>query len=212
MTNEDFSPERLARLKNLKPYRNKTDEEIIEHIKSREARPKALLLDAPKQKSHDSRFNEKMKILLKEFEIDMNSSNDKEALNALVRQQIQLENVGRDIDALQQQDSLSKDDYEKLKKLGDFQRSVITSITDFTDKLGISRKIRKEKAVDDIPQWIDSVLVRAKEFYEGKTVTVECPKCVIELSRYWINFPKEKNNIRMDLTCWKCKEVIMYIG
>lgn len=213
MTNDtDFSPERLAKLRNLKPYRDKTDEEIIAHLKSRETKLKPINTSAPKQKSNDSRFNEKMKILLKEFEIDMNSSNDKESLNALVRQQIQLENVNRDIDALQAQEGMSKDDYAKLKQLGDFQRNVIISINDLQDKMGITRKIRKEKAVDDIPQWIDSVLVKAKEFYDNKTVTIECPKCIIELSRYWLNFPQENNNIRMELTCWKCKEVIMHIG
>lgn len=213
MTNEiDFSPERLAKLRNLKPYKDKTDAEIIAHLQSRETKLKPVNVSAPKQKSNDSRFNEKMKILLKEFEIDMNSSNDKEALNALVRQQIQLENVNRDIDALQAQEGMSKDDYAKLKQLGDFQRNVIISINDLQDKMGITRKIRKEKAVDDIPQWIDSVLEKAKTFYDSKTVTIECPKCIIELSRYWLNFPKENNNINMELTCWKCKEVIMHIG
>lgn len=209
---KDFSPERLMQLRNLKPYRDKSDAEIIAQLQSREARPKPIAINAPKQKTHDSRFNEKMKILLKEFEIDMNSSNDKEALNALVRQQIQLENVGNDIDAMQQQDTHSKDDYARLKALGDFQRNVIISINDLQDKMGITRKIRKEKAVDDIPQWIDSVLAKAKEFYDGKTKIVECPKCIIELGRYWLNFPGEKNNIRMELTCWKCREVVMYIG
>lgn len=209
----EFPPERIAKLRNLRPYKGKTDEEIIASIKARESRPKPILrLGAPKEKSYDSRFNEKMKILLKEFELDMNNSNDKEALSSLVRQQIQSEKVAEDIDALQQQDNMSKDDYARLKALGDFQRSVITSITDLQEKLGITRKVRKEKAVDDIPQWIDAVLERAKEFYEGKTVAVECPKCVIELFKYWVNFPKEKNNINLELTCWKCREVIMHVG
>ncbi len=210
----EFPPERLAKLRNLRPYKGKSDAEIIASVNSRKAKPRPVPKDtvAPNVKSYDSRFNEKMKILLKEFELDMNNSNDKEALNALVRQQIQLENVGRDIDALQTADELSKDDYARLKSLGDFQRSLITSITDLTGTLGVSRKIRKEKAVDDIPQWIDGVLARAKEFYDKKTVEISCPKCMIELSRYWLNFPGEKNDIRMQLTCWKCKETIMHIG
>jgi len=215
MTDEtvEFSTDRLAQMRNLKPYRNKTDEEIIASLKARQAKPKPIRVEtAPKVQTYDSRFNEKMKILQREYSIDMNNSNDEEALKALVRFQIQLENVNRDIDGVQAQDDLSKDDYAKLKQLGDFQRGVLTSISDLQTHLGITRKVRKEKSTDDIPQWIDSILVRAKEFYDTKTVTVECPKCVIELSRYWLNFPGEVNRISMELTCWKCKEQIMYIG
>ena len=208
----EFPPERLAKLRNLRPYKGKTDEEIIESVNSRKAKPKPIPKDVPAEKNYYRRFNEKYKILLKEFEIDMNNSNDKEALNALVRQQIQLENVGKEIDTLQMQNSMSKDDYAKLKQLGDFQRNVIISINDLQDKMGITRKIRKEKAVDDIPQWIDGVLERAKSFFDGKTISVDCPKCMIELFRYWENFPLENNNISLNLTCWKCKEQIIHIG
>jgi len=210
---EGLTPARLMQLKNLRPNKGKTDEEIIEAFLAKQSKPRLTVVkDAPKQVNYDRRFNEKMKILQKEYAIDMNNSNDEESLKALVRFQLQLENVNRDIDALQAQDSIGKDDYAKLKSLGDFQRGVLTSISDLQTTLGITRKVRKEKANDDIPQWIDSVLLRAKDFFEGKTQTIECPKCVIELFRYWENFPKEKNTISLELTCWKCKETIMYIG
>lgn len=208
----DFTPERIAKLRNLRPYKNKTDEEIIASVMARQAKPPKPPKDesAPKDRTYDRRFNEKMKIILKEFELDMNSSNDRESLNMLVRAQIQLEDVDTEINSIGT--NLSKDDAMKLKTLGDYKRSLVTSITDLTDKLGISRKQRKEKAVDDIPQWIDGVLERAKTFFDGKTVTVDCPKDMVELFRYWENFPGEKNTIRLELTCWKCKEQIVYIG
>ncbi len=205
----EFSQARINQLKNLRGNKGKTDEEIIEILKARKPKPRST---APKLEDYDIRFNEKLKILQDEYAVDMNNSNDVEALKSLVRHQIQLENVNRDIDALQRQDEMSKDDYSKLKVLGDFQRTVATSITELQDKLGISRKIRKEKQVDDIPQWIDMVLHKANTFFEKKTVKVECPKCMIELARFWLNFPNEKNDIDMALTCWKCKEVVMFTG
>lgn len=211
---EGLTPARLAQLKNLRPNKNKTDEEIIAAYEARKPKPKPLRVvpDAPKGPSYQKRFDQKMKILQKEYSIDMNNSNDEENLKALVRYQIQLEKVNEDIDNIQSQTDMSKDDYAKLKQIGDFQRTVLMSISDLQNSLGISRKVRKEKDNDDIPKWIDSVLLRAKEFYDGKTQTIECPKCVIELARTWINFPKEKNHISMELTCWKCKETVMYIG
>jgi hypothetical protein len=212
----DLSPERIARLRNLRPYRDKTDEYIREALIAKSSKPVVKSpkksTDAPKEKTYDSRFNEKMKLLLKEFEIDMNSSSDKEALNMLVRTGLQIEDIDKEITELQKGGGLSKDDSLKLKALGDFKRQQVMSVTDISDKLGISRKQRKEKATDDIPQWIDSVLERAKQFYDGKTVAVECPKCMIELFRYWENFPKEQNDIKLNLTCWKCREQIVYIG
>jgi hypothetical protein len=35
---------------------------------------------------------------------------------------------------------------------------------------------------------------------------------MIELGRYWLNFPRENNDIQMSLHCWKCKETVEHIG
>jgi hypothetical protein len=153
-----------------------------------------------------------MAILKDEFAIDMNNSNDAESLKNLVRLQIQLENVVKQIEEIQKQPSPSRDDILQLKNLGDFQKSIMGSLAELQDKLGISRKQRKEKQVDDIPQFIDGLLTKAKVYFDKKTVAIDCPKCMIELGRYWLNFPKEVNSVEMSLTCWKCKEVIEYAG
>lgn len=203
----EFTPERLNRLRNLKPYRGKSDEEIVSALQGRKPKERK---ESVKVEDYDIKFNEKLDMLKDEYAIDMNSSNDVEMLRNLVRHQIQLENVNRDIDLLQSQSQMTKDDYAKLKLLGDFQRTVQTSVTELQDKLGISRKIRKEKQTDDIPQWIEGILYKAKTFYDIKTNTIICPKCQIELGRFWINFPREKNEIDLSLTCWKCKEIILY--
>lgn len=209
----DLSEGRIAKMRNLKPYRNKTDEEIKDILSSREvgvavkSRP-----SAPKAPKSDSKFNEKFKILLDEFAIDMNNSNDVEALRNLAMLQVQLDMVSHDISQIHAKETRSSVDYDNLKKLGDLQRVTMTSINDVNSNLGISRKQRKEKAIDDIPQWIDGVLKRAKNTFDKKTVIVQCPRCIIELGRYWLNFPNEDNDIQMSLTCWKCKESVEYVG
>jgi hypothetical protein len=205
----DISDARIKRLKNLRGNVGKTDEELRQMLLNKKPKERA---PAQKADNYDVRFNEKMKILQQEYAIDTNNSNDFEALKSLVRFQIQAENVDRDISAIQRQESMTREDYGNLKNLGDFQKTIATSINEIQDKLGITRKIRKEKTNDDIPLWMDSLLVRAENFFEIKTVQIECPKCQIELARYWLNFPLEKNQIDFELTCWKCKESVLYSG
>lgn len=203
----EISEGKLKRLRNLKLYRDKTDEEIIEMLKSRRETvktPKTSL------KTYDQRFEEKMKLLQEEFGVDMNDANDAEMLANLTRQILQAENIDKDIRHLQDQESKSKDDVATLKSLGDFQRNIYMTISDLQDKLGISRKVRKEKAVDDVPQFIDGLLAKAKDFWSRKTVGVFCEKCEIELVRYWLNFPEHTTLASFKAECPHCGEIITY--
>lgn len=213
----EFTPAYLARVRNLKPYKGKTDEEIKQILTDKRSTTK---VKQPKVDNYDKLFEQKMKILQEEFAVDMNNSNDVEGLKTLVRQQIQSEQIQRDIDALQRKDTRGIDDYNNLKKLGDFQRLTYLSIKELQNELGISRKQRKEKAADDIPKWIDSILDKSKKFMEKKTTIIACPKCRIELFRYWMNFKEARgaindeplnNEIQISLQCWKCEEQVEHI-
>lgn len=201
---------KAKQMKNLRPYRDKTEEEIKQILLEREANGTTSKEDKRKPDDYDKRFNEKLDSLKAEFSVDMNDANDKEALMSLVRLQIQNENAARDIDNIQRKPNLRDDDYRSLKNLGDFQVGVQRSIADLQDKLGISRKLRKEKQTDDFPQFMDNLLKRGAAMFEEKTVKVSCPKCMIELARIWFNFPKLDNEIQASLECWKCREKIEY--
>lgn len=203
----------LRKMKNLKPYQNKTDEELREILVKR--REKKDISEEPKGRKkksdeYDERFNEKLTHLQTEFALDMNSSNDVESLKLLVRLQIQNENLSDDIDDIQRLPSRTSEDYRNLKNLGDVQAGVVRSINELQDKLGINRKQRKEKAEDDIPQFITGLLDKAKREFDAKTTVIYCPKCQIELYRFWLNFPQMENKMDISLTCWKCKEQILY--
>jgi len=203
---------KAKQMKNLRPYRNKTEEEIKQIILSREEKIPTSGTKTSNKKSddYDKRFNEKIKSLMDEFGVDMNDANDRESLQTLARLQIQSENAARDIDNIQRKPSLRDEDYRSLKNLGDFQSTVQRAIVDFQDKLGISRKQRKEKQVDDFPQFMESLLKRGKQMFEEKTVIVRCPKDFVELARVWYNFPQKKNETQMSLECPQCGEQIEY--
>jgi len=213
----EFTPAKLARLRNLKPYKGKTDDEIIKILTEKRA---VDVVEKPKGDNHDKVFRDKMKILQEEYAVDMNDSNDVESIKTLVRQQIQLEQIQTDIDNIQRKSTRSIDDYNNLKKLGDFQRLTYISVKELQHELGISRKQRKEKATDDIPKWIDGILDKSKNFMEKKTTVIKCPRCNIELFRYWMNFKDTKgaitrqtltNEIQLSLQCWKCEEQVEHI-
>lgn len=198
----------IKRMRNLKLYQGKSDDEIRAMMAEKQVKD---ALEPPKsikaERTYDTRFKEKIDQLQDEFAVDMNDANDREMLSSLVRHQLQSEAADETIRSIYQRGSLDAEDFRNLKNLGDMQRSIAQTITDLQDRLGISRKLRKEKQTDDIPQWVDSVLERAKTMFDRQTVKVECPRCRIELMRYWLNFPQMKNEVDLKLTCWKCEEV-----
>jgi hypothetical protein len=202
----EISEGKLKRLRNLGPYRGKSDEEIIESMKAKAATMKVKQLT----ESFDDRFKAKFALLSDEFSLDMNNSNDVEMLKSLVQHLIQSEDVHRDIRAVQEKEEKTKDDVGLLKVFGEYQRNLHMSINDLQDKLGISRKQRKEKQVDDIPQFIDGILLKAKDFWERKTESVVCPKDNVELIRYWINFPELTTVTNFTTECPQCGEIVKY--
>jgi len=209
---------KLRRLKNLPSFKGKTDEEIIEYLKNKPDKPRKPRTTKVKEveiieeistetADYNKRYNAKLKLLKEEFGIDMNDSNDAESLRMLVRLLIQSE----DIDQKIREDKTVLFDDKRLKNLGDFQKTVVTSIADLQEKLGITRKVRKEKQVDDIPQYLKAIRLKARDFWNRTTTKVECPKCQIELSRFWLNFPDLASKVVMELECWKCHEKVVYV-
>lgn len=221
---EDYSEAMIRRLRNLKMFKGKTDDEIKEYLAGREGaeKPKSLVTttvasppatkppltaEAEDDAKYDRKFGVKLRSLQREYAVDMNDANDADALRSLVRLAMQLESVDQQIRKLSTAPSA---DSRTLKNLGDYQRSVQMSITELQDRLGIARKQRKEKQVDDIPKYIESLQVKVKKFWEGKTVAVRCEKDQIELLRFWVNFPNLNNSGNFELECWKCKERVIY--
>jgi hypothetical protein len=212
---------KIKQLRNLALFKDKTDEEIIKFLEAREAKQKLDAPEAPiKQEetiapieakvSTDEfkrAYSLKLKNLQKEYGIDMNDSNDAEMLKSLTRHIIQSEIVNDQIIRLQISDEV---DTRTLKNLGDYQKSLISTMTDLQEKLGIGRRQRKEKQVDSIPQFIEMVRKRARDTWERSTLPVRCERCQIELARYWLNFPDNAAIVHFEVECEKCKERVVF--
>lgn len=220
MTEEDvqaLTESKMRRLRNLRMFRGKTDDEIKEFYRQR--RPKKdedipppsipASVDTPSVPADEykKKYQARLKRLQAEYGVDLNNSNDAELLKMLVQHLLQQDNVNEQIQALQQMDEV---DTRTLKNLGDFQRSLVTSIADLQVKLGISRQQRKEKQIDDVVVWYRDLKKKAKEFFDGQTVQVRCVNCDIEMARYWLNFPKLTKKVVIEAECWKCHEKVVH--
>ena len=222
---ELLSSTKIKKLRNLRYFKNYTDDEIIKWYTLRhgnEAPPEnpadldeeyaETEVETPEEVTFDKKewkrkYNTYLTKYKKEYSVDMNETNDAEALKALVRYVIQQERID---EIIMEEQSVGTPDHRTLKGLGDFQRSLQMNINELQDKLGISRKARKEKSHDDIPEYIKSIQKKAKNFWDRKTVPVTCSRCNIELARYWLNFPDIVDTVNFELICDKCKEKVSY--
>jgi len=212
---------KIKQLKNLALFKDKSDEEIIKFLEAREAKQK---LDAPEEPISQEEsiepveakiatvdFNRKyqlrLRTLQKEYGIDMNDSNDAEMLKSLSRHIIQSEIVNDQIIRLQISDQV---DTRTLKNLGDYQKSLISTMTDLQEKLGIGRRQRKASQVDSIPQYVEMVRKKARGVWERSTFSVRCERCQVELASYWLNFPDNATIVHFEIECEKCKEKVVY--
>lgn len=207
---------RIKRLRNIPKFKDFSEYELLQIIlrkeKVKEEQRLLAATSADGSAKLDKRFEQKLTNLQQEYGIDMNDSNDVESLKQLVRYLIQQEDI--DVDMRELKETLKSDPVtlsRALKSYGDIQRSLTMSINDLQDRLGITRKARKEKQVDDIPQYIEALRVRAEDFWKRKTMPIICNNCSIELARFWINFPDMEHRIEGNFVCWKCKENITYI-
>lgn len=204
----NITPGQIKRLKNIPKFRNFTDEEaeafLIAKAEEKASQPpKEYNRRGPKPlDDYTKKFNAKFKQLKDEYALDMNNSNDVENLKTYVRLSLQLEDIDEKI--------RETTDERALKSLNDSQRQLVMSVNDLQEKLGINRKVRKEKQFDDIPQYLKEIRRKARDFWERQTVSVTCPKCSIELARYWLNFPKIQTDVAFEMECWKCHEKVVY--
>jgi hypothetical protein len=209
---------KIKRLRNIPRFRDFSEYELLqiilrkEKIKEEEQLIQMTGGSTSSTTQLDKRFEQKLTSLQKEYGVDMNDSNDVEALKQLVRYLIQQEDTDREIREVKE--TLKSDPVSlsrTVKAYGDIQRSLTMSINELQDRLGITRKARKEKQIDDIPEYINAIRKRGLDFWKRSTTPIICPNCSIELARFWLNFPDSEHHINTEFVCWKCSEKVLYV-
>lgn len=192
-------PERLnipdpRKLRNLKQYRDMTDDEFglafeekytedIDHKKSIEDFEKEI------QRKIDE-FGE-------DYDLTDLKINDKEILRALVQATLALESYELYLFKQRQIDGgkLNMDNILVFDKINKVMSDLRADISKLQGDLKITRKIRQGDKTESVLVYLEDLKQKARKFYESRMMYVTCPKCNQLLFSGWFLFPKAKNKI-----------------
>jgi hypothetical protein len=184
-----------AKIRNLKQYKDLTDEEFKEMWKEREdalnISPEVL----------ENRVEDTLDNLAEDYDMEDMKSNDMIQIRAMILAQIQLEDLEQSAFSLRQNvDHQSVQILEKVNRiLGGLRRD----ISEISNDLQLTRKIRKQSKEASIVHALSDLKAKAHKFYEQRMLYIFCPECTMLLSTVWLNYVDRESFLT--LTCDKCK-------
>lgn len=154
----------------------------------------------------DSRLKAKRLEYSKKYDIDdLTSGNDKANLEALLRNEIIIEDLQEALQTKVEEGAATN--IAEIKKLNDGIRDLITTNLSLEKALGIDRTARKKEVNDQSPaEYIKALKQQAKEFLEQRLVKVYCEECKVMVMRF---FPvHEHTKFEIKAQCSQCKKQI----
>lgn len=175
--------------RHLKQYAGMTDEEYdkIWEKKNQIIQPSLEL---------EKRINEKMEDFARDYDLDDLKINDTLTLRALIQALISLEDLEQSMFQLRAE-GLTGGNIIMLDKLGKEMSQLRGDITNFQNDLKITRKIRKSEQETSVLNLIETLKVKAREYYQAKMMYIVCPRCSMLLSTIWTLYPEQKNKIEL---------------
>lgn len=119
------------------------------------------------------RFLEKLQKLGEEYDLTDLAVNDRMQLESLAETLAQLDQYN---ELLNQELSLEDINLRKIKDLQKLASDTRRDVSNISDDLKISRKIREKKS-DSLPDYIANLKLRARKFIEDRVSYIYCPKC-----------------------------------
>ena len=184
-----------AKMRNLKQYKDLTDEEFEAMWEERE---KALNISP---EALEKRVEGTLANLADDYDMEDMKSNDMIQIRAMVLAQIQLEDLEQTAFSLRQNvDHQSVQILEKVNRiLGGLRRD----ISEISNDLQLTRRIRKQSKEASIVHALSDLKAKAHKFYEQRMLYIFCPECNMLLSTVWLNYTDMKSHLT--LTCDRCK-------
>ncbi len=184
-----------AKIRNLKQYKDLTDDEFEEMWEERE---RALSISP---EVLEKRVNEGQSDLADDYDMDDMKSNDMIQIRALVLAQIQLEDLEQTAFSLRQNvDHQSVQILEKVNRiLGGLRRD----ISEISNDLQLTRKIRKQSKEASVIDALNDLKSKAHKFYKQKMLYIFCQECKMLLATVWLAYPETENYLTV--TCDRCK-------
>jgi hypothetical protein len=183
-----------AKMRNLKQYKDLTDEDFDDVWEDREV---ALAISP---EVLEKQIKEKIAELSNDYDMDDMKSNDKISIRALVLAQIQLEDLEQVAFSLRQEvDNQSIQVLEKVNKILTALRNDISSIS---NDLQLTRKVRKQSREASVIDALADLKAKARKFYKQKMLYVFCPECKMLLGTIWLQYSDEETILT--LKCKRC--------
>jgi len=188
-----------ARLRNLIQYRELSDEEF--EAKYQEVLEESALDVELEQKELEDRIEEHLVSLGQDYDLDDMKANDRLQLRALAMAEIQLSDLEKITYSIRQ--DVSPTSIMMIEKLNNTMSKLRSDISDISDDLQLTRRIRKQSSEASVISYLDDLRSKARKFYRERMLYIFCPKCKRLLSTIWLLYSEENNQIV--LRCSNCE-------
>jgi hypothetical protein len=178
------------RMRNLRQYKDLSDEEFEERMAQKQ-------LDAEPSKDFEDRIKKKLETFEQDYDLSDLKINDKEILRALIQCIISLEDYEQVMYKLKKE--VTFDNLQIIDKISKAMSDLRSDISKMQDDLKITRRTRKSDQEASVIAYIDSLKLKAKEYYESRMSYIYCDECNMLLATIWTLYPEENNKI--ELTC-----------
>lgn len=174
----------VASLRNLPQYKDMTDEEILEAVKS---------------KSFEERVQARLDQLAQDYDISDMKYNDHVLIRRWATLSERLEEEEEDF-RVRKEEMSSNDGLREEQRLSGMQRDIIN----IQEALNITRAKRRDTTEDNPRLLYEDIKSRAAKFLNDRLAYIKCPKCGMILCTVNFLYPDRNNLVNLD--CGKCEE------
>jgi len=153
------------------------------------------------------RFEERLAKYENDFDLTtLNNSSDRGLLESLIRDELLLEDLQYELQAITESDDPILDRMQDVKRLSDLIRDFSTSITTLQRTLSIDRKTRKLDTVDSVAEHIKKIKKEASVFLDKRLTKIYCPNCKVMVGRFAAVHTHTAFTISIE--CSQCKKSV----
>ena len=159
--------------------------------------------------SFEQRFQDRLRLYEQDFDLStLNQSSDKGLLDALIRQELLLENLQQSLQDITIDDTIDLlDKMSDIKKFSDLIRDATASVTTLQKTLSIDRKTRRNDNVTSIADYIKQIKREAEVFIDKRLQKIYCPNCKVMVGRF---APVHKHTaFKVAVECSQCNKMII---
>jgi len=196
MAEKRFTVPDPRKLRNLKQYRDLSDEEFDELFEQEFEIPTETL------EAMEKAIEQKIDELGEDYDLSDMKANDLRQIRSLAQVELQLDAIESQLYSIRLDSGYTVNNaalVEKLNRMASVLRSDASSI--YND-LAITKKERKKDQEASVHEALENIRQKARKFAHQTMVYVFCPKCKMLLSTAWVMY-KDRENL-YTTQCKKC--------